>query len=354
MGIGTLPSRADQDAQWKELQRLVEEAGLLEKQYLYYTCKIFFVLCLLGGGLLFLVVVDNFWVQMLTAPFLAVVFKQIGLIAHASGHRQVFVSSENNKWLSINLGFFIGLSLTWWTEKHNKHHGNPNNPSFDQDVNVPVLGFTNEQVLGKRGLYRWIVRYQHILFFPVLLLEAFSIRGDSAQYLLRADRREVRIEWFVLGLELISMCAHLIGYLFLLVISLDSWLQFLAFFLVHQGLFGLFLGSLFATNHKGREMLEGDTGRGYLWKQVPTARNVQNPPWLDWWSGGLNSQIEHHLFPGMADNKLREAREIVKPFCAKYGIPYCETGFFQTYWEILLYLHRVSAPLRAARVNASS
>ncbi len=348
--VTTLPSEEEQLAQWNELQELVMQKGLLNRQYRYYAGKILITLCMLGVSMWCVATFDQLWVLMANAVFLAFVFGQIGLLDHASGHRQILTSPRGNKWISMVGGFLIGLSLVWWAEKHNSdHHGNPNNLKFDQDVNVSVLAFTKGQAMEKRGVYRFMVKYQHFLFFPVLLLEAFSIRLDSIQYLLRSSRRKQDVKWFVLGLEFVSMCAHVAGYVVLLWF-LDSWVHRIAFLVVHQGLLGVYLGSLFATNHKGMEMLYGETGRGHLWKQVPTTRNVVNPRWLDWlldlWFGGLNSQIEHHLFNSMPENRLREARKIVKSFCKEHGIPYCETGFFQTYWRILGFLREVSKPLR--------
>ena len=86
-----------------------------------------------------------------------------------------------------------------------------------------------------------------------------------------------------------------------------------------------------------------------------TARNVSGHPITDFWYGGLNYQIEHHLFPSLPMHRLREASEIVKEFCATHGISYHETSMIQSYREILGYLHEISAPLRTSKaVSASS
>jgi fatty acid desaturase len=84
--------------------------------------------------------------------------------------------------------------------------------------------------------------------------------------------------------------------------------------------------------------------------QVLTARNVKAHPVTDFWYGGLNYQIEHHLFPTMARNKLNEAQTIVREFCDKYNIQYYETSILNSYAEILDYLHVVSAPLRQRKL----
>ncbi|MDP8950858.1 MAG: fatty acid desaturase, partial [Actinomycetota bacterium] len=87
----------------------------------------------------------------------------------------------------------------------------------------------------------------------------------------------------------------------------------------------------------------------FLRRQVLTSRNVTAHPLTDFWYGGLNYQIEHHLFPSMPRNKLREAQSIVKAFCREHAIAYHETSVLRSYREILQHLHEVGAPLREAR-----
>jgi fatty acid desaturase len=106
------------------------------------------------------------------------------------------------------------------------------------------------------------------------------------------------------------------------------------------------MGSVFAPNHKGMPILEKETELDFLHQQVLTARNVQGSPLADFWYGGLNYQIEHHLFPNMARNNLKKAQPIVRAFCQEMGIPYHQTGVWQSHKEILGFLHEVSAPLR--------
>jgi fatty acid desaturase len=88
----------------------------------------------------------------------------------------------------------------------------------------------------------------------------------------------------------------------------------------------------------------------YLRMQVLTARNVKAHPITDFWYGGLNYQIEHHLFPSLARNQLREAQGIIRQFCDELEISYHETSMFHSYVEILEYLHAVSAPLRQKKL----
>jgi fatty acid desaturase len=107
--------------------------------------------------------------------------------------------------------------------------------------------------------------------------------------------------------------------------------------------------SIFAPNHKAMPLLERDSKVDFLRRQVLTSRNVIAHPITDFWYGGLNYQIEHHLFPRLPRNKLREAQPIIRGFCRDHSIAYHETSVLQSYKEILQHLHEVGAPLREAR-----
>jgi fatty acid desaturase len=127
-----------------------------------------------------------------------------------------------------------------------------------------------------------------------------------------------------------------------------SPLQAIVFIAVHQGLWGLYMGCSFAPNHKGMPMLSATDKLDYLRKQVLTSRNVRGGWLTDYALGGLNYQIEHHLFPSMPRPNLRHAQALVREFCERRGIPYAQCGPITSYAEVLRHLHRTGAPLRAA------
>ena len=73
---------------------------------------------------------------------------------------------------------------------------------------------------------------------------------------------------------------------------------------------------------------------------------MRGGPLVDLALGGLNYQIEHHLFPSMPRANLRRARPLVRAFCAEHGIPYHETGLVESYRQASAHLHDVGRPLR--------
>jgi fatty acid desaturase len=327
---------------YAELKRRIKQSGLMDPQPVYYAGKLASTLGLLAAGMALLVVLDNTWLLLLDAVYLAFVFGQISLVAHDWGHRQfAFRASWKNDLVTLVLGnLLLGISRQWWVDKHNEHHGHPNQADVDPDVDIPLMAFDEDQALDKRGLARFVVKYQAALIFPLSLFQALSMHRSSIEFLVG---REAKNTWT----ESLMIVAHFALYFGLLFTALEP-LQAVLFIAVHRGLFGVYMVSIFAPNHKAMPMLDKDSQMDFLHRQVLTSRNVLAHPVTDFWYGGLNYQIEHHLFPRMPRNKLREAQAIVKDFCRDHSIGYHETSVLGSYREILGHLQEVGAPLRQA------
>jgi fatty acid desaturase len=222
---------------------------------------------------------------------------------------------------------------------HTRHHNNPNHHDLDPDVAPEVLIWASKSALGRRGLAAFITRHQAGLFFPLLTLLSTDLKVSSIKALRAGVVKRPVLES---GLLLVHAVAYLSALFFVL-----SPLQAVAFLVVHQALLGVYLGMTFAPNHKGMPHPAGD--EDYLRKQVLTSRNVRGGWFTDIALGGLNYQIEHHLFPGMPTPNLRKARPIVRQYCTEVGVPYEETSLITSYRQALRHLHEVGAPLRAAR-----
>lgn len=332
--------------EYAELKQLLTQQGLFDAQPVYYICKVLQVLSFFVLALGILIITDLFWVQILNAAFLAFVFTQMAFMGHDAGHRQMFQSSRRADVFGLLCTLLTAVSYSWWNDKHNQHHRHPNHLEWDPDVQLRFLSFATEQTSLAHGFRRAIVKYQAQLFFPMLLLQAFAIRVNSIKFLLSRRAR------FPIA-ERLFMTAHFGVYLGFVFAFMDIW-QAIVFILVHQMLWGVYMGSVFAPNHKGRLMLRSNHQVDQFRRQILTARNVRSHPLTDFWFGGLNYQIEHHLFPSMARNKLKEAQATVKAFCQAHAIEYCETGVWQAYQETLCYLHQVSAPLRQANLGMPS
>jgi fatty acid desaturase len=328
-------------AEYTQLSRQIKQAGLLERRRGWYVARIGLNLALLATGWAAFAIIGESWWQLLTAVYLAVVFTQLAFVGHDAGHRQIFRSRRANDRVGLlHANLLVGISFGWWVPKHNAHHSNPNHEDLDPDISITAVAFTTDQARAKSGLVRLIARYQAWLFFPLLLLEAAHLHLASSKAILRGSGRANTVE----GLLLV---AHLAGYVTALVLVLTP-AQAVAFIVVQQGLFGLYLGCAFAPNHKGMPTLTDADQLDFLRRQVLTSRNVAGSRLVDLVLGGLNYQIEHHLFPNMPRPNLRRAQPLVRAFCQQHGLPYTQASLFGSYAEAVRHLHTVGAPLRPA------
>jgi len=326
---------------YSELSRRIKQAGFLRRRPAYYAAKSASTAVLLAAGWTAFFLLGDSWWQLVTAVFLAFAFTQIAFLGHDAGHRQIFGTRRANGLLGLILGnLLIGVSYTWWVGKHNRHHSNPNHTDLDPDVTIGVLAFTAAQASDKRGLVRAVVRFQAYLFFPLLLLEAGHLHAASIKAVLGGRERLDRVEALLL-------LVHAGAYVAVLLLVLSP-LRAAAFLLLQQGLFGLYLGCCFAPNHKGMPILEEGKEPDYLRRQVLTSRNVRGSRVVDFLMGGLNYQIEHHLFPSMPRPNLRLAQPLVRAFCTERGVSYSESSVFGSYGEALRHLHEAGVPLRPA------
>jgi fatty acid desaturase len=318
-----------------ELARRINEAGLLERQPAYYAVRLSLVAAALVGGWAAFFLIGASWWTLAVAVLLGVVFAQVALVAHDLAHRQVFRTNTPSRRAGLIAGnLAIGMSYGYWMDKHTKHHANPNHDDLDPDVGPGVLVWSREAAEGKG----FLTRYQAYFFFPLLTLLGLSLRRDSIRALRNGTVKKP-------GVEGALLTAHIVFYAMALLLVLSP-LQALAFFVVHHAVFGVYLGLTFAPNHKG--MPHPDGTEDFLRKQVLTSRNVRGGPLTDVALGGLNYQIEHHLFPAMPTPNLRKAQPIVQGYCAEIGVPYEMTSLFDSYAQGLRHLHEVGADLRAA------
>ncbi|WP_435742606.1 fatty acid desaturase family protein [Microbacterium sp. PMB16] len=319
-----------------ELAQLVRTRGLLRRRYGYYWTKLVaaplvLILCILA----FLWIGDTWW-QLFTAAALAIVFTQIAFLGHDAAHRQIFVSGRWNDWISLILGdLLVGMSYGWWQHKHTRHHANPNKLGADPDIELPVIAVTPESAARHHNpLVSWLRAHQGLMFFPILLLEGLSLHASSVRRVLTRGRLERR--WA----EIVFLSVRIIGFLVLVFLVLSPGIAFV-FLAVQLGVFGFYMGIAFAPNHKGMPVVPRDMTLDFLRRQVLMSRNVRGSRFVDILLGGLNYQVEHHLFPSMPRPHLRRAAPMVEAYCRELGVPYTRIGLFASYAIVVRYINRV-------------
>ena len=330
---------------YRELKQIITEAGLLEKQPRFYAYKITTSVMIIAAAIALVVVIGESWWQLGGAVVLALAAMQAALLGHDGGHRQIFHSIRKNDFVPLLLTSpVLGLNFSWWMDEHNLHHGLPNHETRDPNIDMRFWAFTEGQRRRRHGVDAWLVKFQAFTVIPLNMLGGFYKIVESGRYIKNRKLRHPRLE--------------LLGYVFYwawmltLAFVVMTPYQAVAFLAVYYVVFGLSLGALIAPNHKGMLMVGDGHDLDFLRWQVLTSRNVRGGRLTDFYYGGLNYQIEHHLFPTMPRNLLPEAVKIVEPYCKKHGISYHTTGVVEGFWEILREMHRLRVPESAVTNKA--
>jgi fatty acid desaturase len=326
-----------------DLARQVREAGLLDRRFGYYSLKIPLTIAAFGVGFAGLVLIGNSWFALGIAVFLGLMFTQLGFVGHDAGHQEVFRSRRANRLLGFLVGnVLIGMSFGWWVPKHSAHHAHPNEIGRDPDVGegvvVPAASNGGPATGGRlNGLW---ARWQAPLFFPLMVLRSTGIHVLGVQRLIRQRNRAAGVEASLLAL-------HAALYL-TCVFWVLAPLKAIAFIALQQAVFSVYLGCSFAPNHKGMPIVESDSGLSFARRQVITSRNVAGGRFINLLLGGLNYQIEHHLFPTMPRPNLARAQGIVRAFCLDNNLGYCEDSLTGSYRQTIRHLRVAAVPVAQA------
>ena len=325
---------------YTEVSQVVRETGLLARARWFYALVGTAITLAFGGAITGFILLGDTWYQLLIAGALGILFTQVAFLAHEAAHRQILVSGPANDRLGrILAAGVVGISLSWWNNKHNRHHANPNRVGKDPDIEVDTIRFLDEDAEKVGRLGALITRKQGWLFFPLLTLEGANLHAHAFRHLF--SRGEVKGRWTELTLIALRFALYLTPIFLLLPIGMAF-----AFVGVQLAVFGVYMGASFAPNHKGMPIIAADAKLDFFSKQVRTSRNIRGGWWATTLMGGLNYQVEHHLFPSMARPYLGKAREIVIEQCRTRDVPYTETSLWESYAIVIAYLNRVGLAAR--------
>lgn len=261
-----------------------------------------------------------------TGLLLLVLFYQRAAFAgHDIAHGQWFgQGTAATRRAAIMLGILQGFGARWWTEKHDLHHAYPNGyRKRPEGMPEPVDGDidTAPWLIWDRALHTpataqgqsWLVRWQAHLLFPLLALTRinWSQQGFRQALVQRnfAEATCIFAHW-VAGFTFAGWLAP--G---------SAWVGWL-WFLVAQLLGGLILGGVFILNHTGMEIYDAATIDDFFERQTRATRNTPTGALPDWITGGLNSHIEHHIFPGLPRHNLNKVRKRVCQIMRGSGFDY--------------------------------
>lgn len=330
-------------SEYTDLIRDVKAKGLLARTIPFYA-KIFAfatILGLLSWAAVF--TFQNSWWLLIPAAILGICSAQYGFLAHEASHRQIFSSNKVNDRVGLVLAdLFVGLGYGWWMHKHNKHHANPNKIGTDPDIAINVLSFTPESLASKKGMEKMLSKRQGLLFPIFLFFTGFDLLFESFKALLnpkvRVKHRFVELAFLTIRVSTPAVIAFM---------TMNPLLA-VSFLMVNMMVFGFAMGGAFAPNHKGMPMIAKDAKVDFFRRQVLTSRNIKPGPLMDFFMGGLNYQIEHHLFPSMPRPHLKEAQKLVMAKCAELNIPYTQVTLWPAYLSVVKHLNDVGLNRKTA------
>ena len=305
---------------YASLHQIIRSLGLLERSRPYYLVNLLFVVGLysivvglalnIPPSLLSIVLISLVW------TFASV---QTGALGHDANHYQIFSSKRYNDlvaFLCWNMG--LGISNKWWQDQHNDHHFFPNDVNRDPSIDISLMSFSEEQWNKRGSLQRFFIRYQHYLYFPMMTFGVIHLRVSGIIFILRNKKDDYITE---LG----GIVFHLILYS-VFIFSILGFKYGLLLMTLHHALQGIYIGIIFAPNHKGMPVITSDFKVDPMLQQIITSRNIKGGSIISFFYGGLNYQIEHHLFTNMPRNNLKRAKPIVEQFCRSQQISYHETS----------------------------
>lgn len=321
----------------KDYRRLYNEfskLGLFEKKghgimYSFISVAIMFFLVVYG-----VLWYDSFWIHMACAVLLGFLWIQSAYIGHDSGHYQIMASRGYNKLAQLLAGNCItGISIAWWKWTHNAHHIACNSLDHDPDLqHIPVFAVSSHlfdsitscfygRKLNFDPLSRFLVSYQHFTFYPVMCVGRINLFIQT--FLLLFSRRNVPERAFnIMGIFVFWT------WFLLLVSCLPNWPERVMFVVVSFVVTSV-QHIQFCLNHFSADVYLGaPSGNNWFEKQTSGTLDIACSPWMDWFHGGLQFQLEHHLFPRLPRCQLRKIAPLVKDLCKKHNLPYRSLSFW--------------------------
>ena len=324
-------------SEFAALMATIREAGLLRRQRGFYIITFAAITLATAATFVGIYLLRDTWYTLILAGVMGVLFTQYAFMAHEASHRQVFESGKANDLTGRVLAdLFVGISYSWWMTKHTRHHANPNTQGKDPDIETDFIIFTKEHAEKVSSpVATFLARRQGWLFFPVLIFEGINLH-QHAFVTVFSPRKKVDKR----SLEIVLLAVRHLAFISAVFLVMPLGMGF-AFLGVQLAVFGLYMGASFAPNHKGMPVLPKDSKVDFLRRQVLTSRNIRGGWYMNIFMGGLNYQIEHHLFPSMPRPHLKRAREITKEYCQSKNILYTEANVLESYAIVIAYLNRV-------------
>jgi len=266
---------------------------------------------------------------------LGMLWIQSAYVGHDSGHYQVMCSPGYNKIAQVLAGNCLtGISIAWWKWTHNAHHLACNSLDYDPDLqHIPVFAVSSKLFHSLTSIFygrklefdsvaRFLIGYQHFTYYPIMIVARVNLFVQT--FLLLISNRKIP-----------DRALNIVGTLVfwtwfpLLVSCLPNWPERVMFVMSSFAVCAL-QHIQFTLNHFSANVYVGaPKGDDWFEKQAGGTIDISCSTWMDWFFGGLQFQLEHHLFPRLPRCQLRNVSPVVQELCKKHNLPYRSL----TFWE---------------------
>uniref|UniRef100_A0A8C2F1K4 Fatty acid desaturase 2 n=1 Tax=Cyprinus carpio TaxID=7962 RepID=A0A8C2F1K4_CYPCA len=315
---------------FRALRERLEAEGCFKTQPLFFLLHLGHILLLEVIALMLVWYFGTGWINTaIVAVLMATAQSQAGWLQHDFGHLSVCKSSRWNHLVhKFVIGHLKGASAGWWNHRHFQHHAKPNVFKKDPDVNMLnmfVVGKVQPVEYGVKKVKHLPYNHQHKYFFfvgPPLLIPVFfqfQIFHNMVSHGLWVD-----LVWCISYYVRYFLCYTQFYGLFWAVILFN----FVRFMESHW--------FVWVTQMSHIPMnIDYEKHQDWLSMQLVATCNIEQSAFNDWFSGHLNFQIEHHLFPTMPRHNYWRAAPHVRALCDKYGVKYQEKTLYGAFADII-------------------
>uniref|UniRef100_A0A915Q890 Fatty acid desaturase domain-containing protein n=1 Tax=Setaria digitata TaxID=48799 RepID=A0A915Q890_9BILA len=327
------------------LREEIISEGLFEADPNYYIYK-----CTEAFALLLLAFVLQYFAWYLTSAIvLALCWQQFGWLTHDFCHQQPSKNRQINDFFSLIFGNIVqGFSRDWWKEKHNTHHAATNIVGQDGDIDLaPLLAFVPDDLKKYKNLFEHIISkiipYQHFYFTLMLPFLRFSWTIQSIFFVIGAPQNEYKQHVINASAEQVCILLHW-SWVIIQLWLLPTISTKIMYFAISQLGAGFLIAHVVTYSHNSVTKFPYHSGllNNFPCLHILTTRNMLPSPIVDWFWGGLNYQIEHHLFPTIPRANLQRVSLKVRKYCEMNDLPYLVDGYWTGYKLILRQLRSIA------------
>lgn len=385
--VGTLMEPLEVPAHVQAFRKLREDLvreGAFEPQPWFYVQLYIFLVFLFVAAVYMSTCTasspsETYYWHMCGAAVMGLFWQQLAGFGHDGGHSSVTNNFLSDHEFASKVGcFFGGISMGWWKRNHNTHHVVCNSIESDPNIQHLPLFSVAEKIMekpyqstysGKVFSYdkigKFLVSYQHYLFFPIMAVARFNLYAQSYTYLLKKQHGMT----YYRNEELAALIGFAVWVLSI-AFTMPTYLEGVQWILMSHAVAGILHVQIVlshfsmevyrdrevpddkeevaAGKEKGNDSLRLEEDDWYL-LQLRTTLDVDCSPWIDWFHIGLQFQLAHHMYPTLPRNQLRATTKRVEAICKKHGLTYHSLSFWGGLQQTVQGLYETAMVARTGR-----